>query len=65
MKYVELSGVMGKGTVKEVSKKELLQRAGVSPSILNGLVEKKIFEIYYHEIGRLNGLVMKLFHLIR
>ena len=55
MKYVELSGVMGKGTVKEVSKKELLQRAGVSPSILNGLVEKKIFEIYYHEIGRLNG----------
>ena len=55
MKYVELSGVMGKGTVKEVAKKELLQRAGVSPSILNGLVEKKIFEIYYHEIGRLNG----------
>ena len=54
MKYVELSGVMGKGTVKEVAKKELLQRAGVSPSILNGLVEKKIFEIYYHEIGRLN-----------
>ena len=32
-----------------------MQRAGVSPSILNGLVEKKIFEIYYHEIGRLNG----------
>ena len=55
MKYVELSGVMGKGTVKEVAKKELLQRASVSPSILNGLVEKKIFEIYYHEIGRLNG----------
>ena len=55
MKYVELSGVMGKGIVKEVAKKELLQRAGVSPSILNGLVEKKIFEIYYHEIGRLNG----------
>lgn len=27
MKYVELSGVMGKGTVKEVSKKEPLQRA--------------------------------------
>ena len=46
---------MGKGTVKEVAQKELLQRAGVSPSILNGLVEKKIFEIYYHEIGRLNG----------
>ena len=35
---------MGKGTVKEVAKKELLQRAGVSPSILNGLVEKKILK---------------------
>lgn len=31
-----------------------MQRAGVSPSILNGLVEKKIFEIYFHEVGRLN-----------
>ena len=63
MKDVELSGVMGKGTVKEVSKKELLQRAGVSPSILNGLVEKKIFEIYYHEIGRLNGCSGETFSL--
>ena len=54
MKYVECSGVLGREKPKEVSKKELLQRAGVSPAILNGLVEKKIFEIYYHEIGRLN-----------
>lgn len=35
-------------------KKELLKRANVAPSVLNGLVDKKIFEIYYHEIGRLN-----------
>ena len=54
MKYVECSGILGRETPKEVSKKELLQRAGVSPSILNGLVEKKIFEIYFHEVGRLN-----------
>lgn len=54
MKYVECSGILGSDAPKEVSKKELLQRANVSPSILNGLVEKKIFEIYYHEIGRLN-----------
>ena len=63
MKYVELSGVMGKGTVKEVAKKELLQRADVSPAILNGLVEKKIFEIYYHEVGRLNGYAGETFPL--
>lgn len=41
MKYVECSGILGRETPKEVSKKELLQRAGVSPSILNGLVEKR------------------------
>ena len=51
MKYVECSGVLGAGTPKEVSKKELLQRTNVAPSVLNGLVDKKIFEIYYHEIG--------------
>ena len=54
MKYVECSGVLGAGTPKEVSKKELLQRTNVAPSVLNGLVDKKIFEIYYHEIGRLD-----------
>ena len=63
MKYVELSGVMGKSIVKEVAKKELLQRAGVSPAILNGLVEKKIFEIYYHEVGRLNAYADETFPL--
>ena len=57
MKYVECSGILGNEVPKEVSKKELLQRANVSPSILNGLVEKKIFEIYHHEIGRLNQQV--------
>mgnify|MGYP002225015383 CR=1 FL=1 len=54
MKYVEYSGILGTGTPKEVSKKELLQRTNVAPSVLNGLVDKKIFEIYYHEIGRLD-----------
>lgn len=53
MKYVELSGILGNGIAKEVTKKEILQRASVSPSILNGLVEKQIFEVYHHEIGRL------------
>ncbi|MDE6985831.1 MAG: DEAD/DEAH box helicase, partial [Bacteroides acidifaciens] len=54
MKYVECSGILGDGAPKEISKKELLQRANVAPAVLNGLVDKKIFEIYYHEIGRLN-----------
>lgn len=60
MKYVELSAVLGKTPLKEVSKKELLQRADVSPSVLNGLVEKKIFEVYYQEVGRLNVPVSEM-----
>lgn len=59
MKYVELSNVLGNGVSKEVSKKELLQRASVSPAIFNGLVEKRIFEVYYQEIGRLNHSIGK------
>lgn len=54
MKYVELSGVLGGGALKEVTKKELLQSTSASPSIFNGLVERKVFEVYHHEIGRLN-----------
>lgn len=54
MKYVELSGFMGKTPLKEVSKKDLLAKATASPAIFNGLVDKNVFEVYYHEIGRLN-----------
>ena len=53
MKYVELSGFMGTKALKEVPKNELLQRSGVSPAVFNGLVEKGIFEVYHHEVGRL------------
>lgn len=63
MKYVECSGILGNQPPKEVSKKELLQRADVSPAILNGLVEKKIFEIYHHEVGRLNQQVKEVVEL--
>lgn len=55
MKYIDIAGFMGqKGTLREVSKKELLKKATVSPAVLNGLVEKGIFEIYYQEIARIN-----------
>lgn len=53
MKYVELSGFMGIRELKEVSKNELLQRSGTSPAAFTGLVEKKVFEVYHHEVGRL------------
>ena len=54
MKYVELSGWAGCGEqLKEVTKKELLEKAGATSTIFNGLVEKGIFEVYHQEIGRL------------
>ena len=55
MKYIELSGCMGTAsTLKEVSKKDLLDKTGASVSILNSLVEKGVLETYYYEIGRLD-----------
>ncbi|WP_300901485.1 primosomal protein N' [uncultured Bacteroides sp.] len=61
MKYIELSAILGgeglKNLPKEVTKKELLLRAGASPAVFNGLVEKHIFETYQQEVGRLNTMV--------
>ena len=55
MKYIELSEWMGTAsTLKEVSKKDLLDKTGASVSILNSLVEKGVLETYYYEIGRLD-----------
>ena len=56
MKYIELSGWMQEGKLlKEVSKKTLLETSGASISILNGLIDKHIFETYNYEIGRLTA----------
>lgn len=52
MKYLEMSGWWS-GKIREVSKKALLQEASSSPAVFNGLVEKQIFEVYQHEVGRL------------
>lgn len=55
MKYIECSGLTNPGRpLRELSKKELLEKAGVNSSILNGLIEKRIFETYPFETGRLN-----------
>lgn len=55
MKYVELSGWAAQGsTLKEVTKKVLLEKSGSSSAAFNGLVEKGVFEVYHQEIGRLD-----------
>lgn len=52
MAYLDLSQFMRKGAYKEVSKKNLLTRAEVSPATLSALVDKGILIAYPKEISR-------------
>jgi len=54
MMYIDLSKCLIPSKKCEVSKKELLERAGVTPAVLNGLVERGAMEIYIKEVGRLD-----------
>ena len=54
MKYIELSGCLGPKR-KEITKKELIQRASATSAVFSGLVEKGILEVYRQEVGRLNA----------
>lgn len=54
MCYLELSRFMQKGEPHEVTRKELLERAEVSPQILSTLLAKGVFENYAKEISRLS-----------
>jgi primosomal protein N' (replication factor Y) len=51
--YLELSGVLNNSLGKTVTKKELLHASGISVSVLNGLVKKKIFSIIDQKVDRL------------
>ena len=53
MKYLELSHWEEGKEPEEVSRTRLLEAAQAASSVLNGLVEKGILEIYLHETGRL------------
>lgn len=55
MRYLELSKILSKKNTVEVSKKELLEKTGVSTSVLNGLIDKGILELYKKAIGRLDS----------
>ena len=53
MKYLELSHWEEGKEPEEVSRTRLLEAAQTASSVLNGLMEKGILEIYLHETGRL------------
>ena len=50
--YLDMSHWLQAGEVKEVSKDNLLKRAGVSGAVLHEAVKRGIFEIYKKEINR-------------
>ena len=54
MMYIDLSKCLIPLKKREVSRKELLERSGASPAVLNGLVERGAMETYAKEIGRLD-----------
>lgn len=51
MALIEMSGIL-RGELKEVSRKSLLERAGVSSAILNAVIKRGIAEQYKKEINR-------------
>ncbi|MBQ7824620.1 MAG: primosomal protein N' [Bacteroidaceae bacterium] len=56
MAYLDLSGFMRKKEFREVSKKELTERAGVSAAVMKALIDKKIFVVYKNEISRFTDM---------
>ncbi|MDR0812273.1 MAG: primosomal protein N' [Paludibacter sp.] len=54
MQYIDLSKCLQPRLSREVSRRELLESANASAAVLNSLIEKKIFETYKKEIGRLD-----------
>lgn len=58
MAYLDLSKWMQKGVkLQEVSRDLLLEKSGVSPSILSALKEKGLFEFYKKSINRFNSTI--------
>ena len=56
IKYLDLSGALNPGEVREVSKQELLSRSGAGAAVFNGLVQRGVLETYKEEVGRLERI---------
>ncbi len=54
--YLDMSRWLQNGEIKEVSKENLLKRAGVSSAVLHEAVKRGLFEIYKKEINRFADL---------
>ncbi|MBE6306650.1 MAG: primosomal protein N' [Bacteroidales bacterium] len=57
LSFLDLSHFMQAGCYTEVSRSQLLERAGVSPAVLAGLVNKGVLETYKREVSRFEQVV--------
>lgn len=57
LSFLDLSHFMQAGCYTEVSRSQLLDRAGVSPAVLAGLVNKGVLETYKREVSRFAQVV--------
>ncbi len=58
--FLDLSHALNPVLKQEISKKELLEKSGQSPAILNALVKRGILETYEKEVSRLQSKVCRL-----
>lgn len=58
--FLDLSHALNPALAVELSKKELLERSGQTPAVLDGLVKRGILELYDKEVGRLKPSVCRL-----
>lgn len=54
MTFIQMSDHFNQSTFKEIKKQNLVKRSDVSPSVFDGLIKKKIFEIYEKETTRID-----------
>ncbi len=57
MCYLEMSGFMRQSNPIAVSRRDLLERADVSPAVFAAMVQRGVFEVYTVEISRLSESV--------
>ncbi len=59
MMFIDLSKCLTPRLHREVSKKELLEKSGISSAVLTTLTDKGVFETYKKEIGRLDNSIIE------
>lgn len=64
LSFLDLSLFMQRGKLREVSRKSLLDRSGVSSAILGAMVEKGIFEVYKKEISRFDTTALPVSEIV-